>query len=90
MHKFLGHFCWDCFQVIEYALSLLPYESVTIQTPQGVPYDGKCCSAKKICGVSILRAGETMEAALTEVCKDIRLERKSKIKMIFIIFRTFF
>ena len=26
---------------------------------------------KNICGVSILRAGETMEAGLTEVCKDI-------------------
>lgn len=30
-----------------------------------------CCS--QICGVSILRAGETMEQALCEVCKDIRL-----------------
>lgn len=27
----------------------------------------------QICGVSILRAGETMEQALCEVCKDIRL-----------------
>jgi uridine kinase len=59
--------------VIEYALSLLPYESVTIKTPQGVSYEGKRCSVKKMCGVSILRAGETMEAALTEVCKDIRV-----------------
>lgn len=61
------------FQVIEYALSLLPYHSVTVQTPQCVTYEGKTSSVKKICGVSILRAGETMEAALTEVCKDIRL-----------------
>lgn len=59
--------------VIEYSLSLLPYESVSIKTPQGVQYDGKRCTVKKICGVSILRAGETMEAALTEVCKDIRV-----------------
>ena len=59
--------------MIEYALSLLPYESVTIKTPQGVSYEGKRCSVKKICGVSILRAGETMEQALTEVCKDIRV-----------------
>jgi len=59
--------------VVEYAMSLLPFETVTIQTPQGIPYEGKRCSARKICGVSILRAGETMEAALTEVCKDIRV-----------------
>jgi len=59
--------------VVEYALSLQPFAKVTIQTPQGIPYEGKRCSVKKICGVSILRAGETMEAALTEVCKDIRV-----------------
>ena len=59
--------------VVEYALSLQPFETVTIQTPQGIPYEGKRCSVKRICGVSILRAGETMEAALTEVCKDIRV-----------------
>ena len=28
---------------------------------------------QKLCGVSVLRAGETMEGALCEVCKDIRL-----------------
>ena len=27
----------------------------------------------QICGVSILRAGETLEPALCEVCKDIRI-----------------
>merc|ERR1712183_518910 len=59
--------------VIEYALSFLPYDSIEINTPQGVSYSGKKCLVTKICGVSILRAGETMEAALTEVCKDIRV-----------------
>ncbi len=59
--------------VMEYALSLLPFEKVTVETPQGIPYTGKKCTVKKICGVSILRAGETMEAALTDVCKDIRV-----------------
>ena len=28
---------------------------------------------QRLCGVSVLRAGETMEPALCEVCKDIRL-----------------
>ena len=27
----------------------------------------------QICGVSILRAGETMEQALESVCKDVRI-----------------
>ena len=27
----------------------------------------------KVCGVSIMRAGESMEIALREVCKDIRI-----------------
>ena len=59
--------------VTEYALSLLPFEKVTIQTPQGIDYEGRKSTSRKICGVSILRAGETMEAALTEVCKDIKI-----------------
>jgi len=59
--------------VIEYSLSLLPYETTTVDTPQGIQYEGRRCSVKKICGVSILRAGETMEQALSDVCKDIRI-----------------
>ncbi|CAD5110994.1 DgyrCDS345 [Dimorphilus gyrociliatus] len=59
--------------LVELALSYLPYEKRKIETPQGSVYEGKACKAKKLCGVSILRAGETMEPALTEVCKDIRL-----------------
>ena len=39
---------------------------------QDIPYEGVRSSVKKICGVSILRAGETMEQALSDVCKDIR------------------
>ncbi|XP_067207428.1 uridine-cytidine kinase-like 1 isoform X2 [Linepithema humile] len=59
--------------VIEYALSLLPFEDVTVETPQGVLYGGKRGATDKICGVSILRAGETMEQAVRDVCKDIRI-----------------
>ena len=59
--------------VIEYSLAQLPFESITVKTPQGIEYEGKKSSVNKICGVSILRAGETMEAALTEVCQDIRV-----------------
>ncbi|KAE8747785.1 hypothetical protein FOCC_FOCC005397 [Frankliniella occidentalis] len=59
--------------VIEYALSLLPFKEVIVETPQGVLYEGKRCASEKICGVSILRAGETMEQAVCDVCKDIRI-----------------
>ena len=36
--------------VIEYSLSLLPYETVTVDTPQGEPYQGRKCTSSKICG----------------------------------------
>uniref|UniRef100_A0A8C3U5K9 uridine/cytidine kinase n=1 Tax=Catharus ustulatus TaxID=91951 RepID=A0A8C3U5K9_CATUS len=45
----------------------------TVETPQGTMYEGKRFHRQRITGVSILRAGETMEQALTAVCKDIRL-----------------
>lgn len=44
-----------------------------MDTPQCIPYSGKRCASDKICGVSILRAGETMEQAVCDVCKDIRI-----------------
>lgn len=59
--------------VIEYALSLFPFKQTTVETPQGVLYRGKRMATHKICGVSILRAGETMEQAICDVCKDIRI-----------------
>ncbi|XP_039755454.1 uridine-cytidine kinase-like 1 [Pararge aegeria] len=59
--------------VIEFALSLLPYSEHAVDTPQGFSYTGRKCNVEKICGVSILRAGETMEQAVCDVCKDIRI-----------------
>ncbi|KAK5879716.1 hypothetical protein CesoFtcFv8_022810 [Champsocephalus esox] len=59
--------------LIEHALSFLPLKPVSVETPQGGTYEGKRLSGKRITGVSILRAGETMEQALMAVCKDIRL-----------------
>uniref|UniRef100_A0A3P9AP38 Uridine-cytidine kinase n=1 Tax=Esox lucius TaxID=8010 RepID=A0A3P9AP38_ESOLU len=58
--------------LIEHALSFLPLK-VCMETPQGSVYEGRRLSGKRITGVSILRAGETMEQALMAVCKDIRL-----------------
>ena len=48
-------------------------QTVDIETPQGISYNGKRMDTQRLCGVSVLRAGETMEPALCEVCKDIRL-----------------
>lgn len=59
--------------VIEYGLGLLPFKEVTVETPQGIAYQGRRIATNKICGVSILRAGETMEQAVCDVCKDIRI-----------------
>ncbi|XP_051525136.1 uridine-cytidine kinase-like 1 isoform X2 [Myxocyprinus asiaticus] len=49
------------------------HEACTVQTPQGQEYEGCRFSGKGITGVSILRAGETMEPALRAVCKDVRI-----------------
>ncbi|KAB7495566.1 Uridine-cytidine kinase-like 1 [Armadillidium nasatum] len=48
-------------------------QDVVVDTPQGVPYEGKRIATEAICGASILRAGETMENALCEVLKDVRI-----------------
>ena len=59
--------------VFEYALAQLPHTTHKVRTPQGIEYEGVKFSGNGLCGVSILRAGETMEHALMKVTKDIRL-----------------
>ncbi|KAA0706830.1 Uridine-cytidine kinase-like 1 [Triplophysa tibetana] len=59
--------------LIERALSFLPSQVHFVQTPQGEDYEGRTFHGKRITGVSILRAGETMEPALRAVCKDVRI-----------------
>ncbi|KAL4971611.1 uracil phosphoribosyltransferase-domain-containing protein [Aspergillus desertorum] len=44
-------------------LDLLPTERLTVQTPTGWTYEGRR-QVKPVCGVSILRAGASFEAAL--------------------------
>lgn len=57
----------------EFTLSLLDFKNVVVETPQNIKYHGKRLDCNRICGVSILRAGETMEPALCDVVKDVRL-----------------
>ncbi|KAK4521859.1 uncharacterized protein ATC70_004397 [Mucor velutinosus] len=55
--------------LMENAVSCLPSEPVTVTTPVNATYQGLKFS-QKICGVSILRAGGTMEAGLKRVFAD--------------------
>ncbi|XP_032238285.1 uridine-cytidine kinase-like 1 [Nematostella vectensis] len=59
--------------LIEHALSLLPFKTQNVVTSRGNTYEGKKFMGKRLCGVSILRAGETLEPALASVCKEIRI-----------------
>uniref|UniRef100_A0A8C6NM86 Uridine-cytidine kinase n=1 Tax=Nothobranchius furzeri TaxID=105023 RepID=A0A8C6NM86_NOTFU len=59
--------------LIEHALTFLPSQGCVVQTPQGHQYEGRRYNGSGITGVSILRAGETMEPALRAVCKDVRI-----------------
>eukprot|EP01136_Pigoraptor_vietnamica_P036722 Opistho-1_new@103689 len=58
--------------LIEYALGFLPYTPTTVETPRGLPFHGHRFTGR-LCGVSIVRAGVTMEMALRDVSKDVRI-----------------
>ena len=58
--------------LVEEGLNHLPVVKKTVETPTGAKYEGVAFEGK-ICGVSILRAGEAMEAGLREVCRSVRI-----------------
>lgn len=58
--------------LVEEGLNHLPVVAKTVETPAGAIYNGLAFEGK-ICGVSILRAGEAMEAGLREVCRSVRI-----------------
>lgn len=58
--------------LIEAGLELLPFEKREVQTPVGRRYDGLRFT-RQVCGVSVVRAGESMEAVLRDVCRGIRV-----------------
>lgn len=58
--------------LVEEGLNHLPVIPKTVETPTGAIYEGVGFEGK-ICGVSILRAGEAMEAGLREVCRSVRI-----------------
>ncbi|GJJ14127.1 Uracil phosphoribosyltransferase, synthesizesUMP from uracil [Clathrus columnatus] len=55
--------------LVEEGLNHLPVIPRTVETPTGATYNGVGFEGR-ICGVSILRAGEAMEAGLREVCRS--------------------
>ncbi|TDL15814.1 PRTase-like protein [Rickenella mellea] len=58
--------------LVEEGLNHLPVFPKSVETPTGSTYEGVGFEGK-ICGVSILRAGEAMEAGLREVCRSVRI-----------------
>lgn len=58
--------------LIEAGLDLLPFEPYDVETPTGKVYHGVRFTAQ-ICGVSIVRAGESMESGLRDVAKSVRI-----------------
>lgn len=53
-------------------MNQLPVQPHTIETPLNIPYEGHAFEGK-ICGVSIIRAGESMEQGLRDCCRSVRL-----------------
>ncbi len=58
--------------LVEFGLSKLPYKEQTVLTPLDEVYVG-ATFAVKLCGVSIVRAGESMEKALTNIVQQARI-----------------
>jgi uracil phosphoribosyltransferase len=58
--------------LIEYALDQLPYTPCSAQTPVGETYHGLRLAAP-VCGVSIIRAGDSMEGELRAAWPSIRI-----------------
>lgn len=58
--------------LVEEGLNQLPVEDVDIATPTGAVYSGVKFQGK-ICGVSIMRAGESMEQGLRDCCRSVRI-----------------
>lgn len=58
--------------LVEEGLNHLPTVEHTVTTPVGRPYAGLMFQGK-ICGVSIMRAGEAMEQGLRDCCRSVRI-----------------
>ncbi|XP_011011893.1 PREDICTED: uridine kinase-like protein 5 isoform X2 [Populus euphratica] len=57
---------------VEHGLGHLPFTEKQITTPTGSVYPG-VVFCKRLCGVSVIRSGESMENALRACCKGIKI-----------------
>ncbi|KAK4491802.1 hypothetical protein RD792_002578 [Penstemon davidsonii] len=58
--------------VVEHGLGHLPFTEKQVNTPTGSVYTG-VDFCKRLCGVSVIRSGESMENALRACCKGIKI-----------------
>ncbi|KAJ2455460.1 hypothetical protein EV183_000792 [Coemansia sp. RSA 2336] len=58
--------------LVEEGLNYLPVVEKQVTTPMGMAFQGVAFEGR-ICGVSIMRAGESMEQGLREVCTSVRI-----------------
>lgn len=58
--------------LLEEAMDLLPFDKAEVTTPVGETYTGLTFTAP-LCGVAVVRAGESMEAELREMHPAIRI-----------------
>ncbi|CDY50103.1 BnaC01g43510D [Brassica napus] len=58
--------------VVEHGLGHLPFSEMQVITPTGSVYSG-VDFCKRLCGVSVIRSGESMENALRACCKGIKI-----------------
>lgn len=58
--------------VVEHGLGHLPFTEKQVITPTGSVYTG-VDFCKRLCGVSVIRSGESMENALRACCKGIKI-----------------
>lgn len=58
--------------LVEEGLNHLPVRPTTVETDTNEKFEG-CSFMGKICGVSIVRAGESMEQGLRDCCRSVRI-----------------
>jgi uracil phosphoribosyltransferase len=58
--------------LLEAGLDVLPFERREVETPVGMTYEGLRISSQ-VCGVSVVRAGESMAAELLAMCPGMRI-----------------
>ncbi|XP_062103570.1 uridine kinase-like protein 3 [Humulus lupulus] len=63
---------WMLIQVVEHGLGHFPFTEKQVVTPTESVYTG-VDFCKRLCGVSIIRSGESMENALRACCKGINI-----------------